>query len=252
MFTILLFFPIILGISYILTRCVLRVVKGPLKTFFNILRFMGVTIHELSHFFMSILVGVRPTGISVRLRDELTGQVDPHGRVSTDWHNSTFLQEALICLAPLIFSTWLFFFFLDTAFNEALDPFFRIIAGFLCISIFFGATPSKPDFRIIGIWFKKDPRYSLYQVFLLLSSGFAVWVILTFYSIPLPLDIIYYILVGIGYYVLKYALRGLNWIRYGLTHRKGDTTIRVNYSRFRRSRFKPSNPSKLGKRKPPW
>jgi hypothetical protein len=252
MFLILLFFPIILGISYTVTRCVLRVVRGPLKSIFNILRFIGVTIHELSHFFMSILVGVRPKEISIRLRNELTGQVNPHGHVSTDCHNSTFLQEALICLAPLIFCTWLFFFFLDAAFNEALDPFIRIIAGFLCISIFFGATPSKPDFIIIGIWFKKDPRYSLYQVFLLLSSGFCVWAIVTFYPIVLPFDIIYYILVGIGYSVLKYGFRGINTAVYKVTHHSGDTHLRVRYGRLKRSRFKPSKPSKLGKREAPW
>jgi hypothetical protein len=252
MFVILLFFPIILGISYIITRCLLRIDWGPFQVGLMILRFVGVTIHELSHFFMCIIVGVRPKSISVRLRSGYTGEVDPHGKVVMDIHHNTFLQAALISLAPLIFCTWLFFFFLEWAFNEALDPFIRIIAGFLCISIFFGATPSKPDFMHIGFWFKKDPRYSLYQIFLLLLSGCCVWAIVTFYTIVLPFDIIYYILVGIGYSVLKYGFRGINTAMYKVTHHSGDTHLRVRYGRLKRSRFKPSKPSKLGKREAPW
>ena len=252
MFLILIFFPIILTLSYITTRFLLGINFGPFSKFFWGLRFIGVIIHELSHFIMCLIVGLRPVDFRVRLRSKKTGEVNPNGSVSFEGHNGTFLQVALISLAPLLFSSWLFFLFLWIALNSQFDPFWRILAAFLSISIFFGATPSKPDLVNIGIWFKIDPKYSLYQIFLLLSSGICVWAILTFYEIILILDLLYYLLVGIGYFVVKYLLRGFNWISNKIFNGSRSLNHPMNYNRFKRSRFKPSKPSKLGKREPPW
>jgi len=205
---------------------------------------------------MCIIVGNRPKGIAIRLRSRSTGKVDPHGYVQTETHNSTFLQEMFICLAPLIFSTWLFFWSLSIVFTaDQIHPLIRIAAGFFCVSLFLGATPSKPDFMIIGRWFKKDPKYSLYQLGLLVLSGFFVWAILFYYSIVLPLDIIYYILVGVGYYIVKYSFRAVGWALFKVAtfhNPQRSTSPRIKYGRFMRRRFKPSKPSKLGKREAPW
>lgn len=252
MFIILIFFPIILTLSYITTRFLLRIDFGPFSKFFWGLRFFGVIIHELSHFIMCLIVGLRPVDFKVRLRSKNTGKIDPNGSVSFEGHNGTFLQVALVSLAPLFFSTWLFFLFLWIALFGQIDPFWRILAAFLCFSIFFGATPSKPDLENIGRWFKKDPKYSLYQIFLLLSSGICVWAILTFYNITLIIDILYYLLVGIGYYMVKYLLQGFNWISNKILNGSKSVNPPMNYNRFKRSKFKPSKPSKLGKREPPW
>ncbi len=256
MFIILMFFPIILVISYVITRFMMRIDYGPFNVVLLILRFVGVAIHELSHLIMCLIVGIRPKGISIRLRSEFTGRVDPNGEVRPDLHNGTFLQALLICFAPTIIPTWLFFWSLAIVFaTDPIHPFIRIIAGFLCISNFFGATPSKPDFLIVGQWFKKNPKYSLYQLGLLFLSGLGVWVIVNYYYIMLPYDIVYYILVGIGYYVLKYSFRVITWVlnKLLLLHNPHRATFpRIKYGRFIRRRFKPSKPSKTGKREAPW
>ena len=256
MFIILLIFPIFLGVSYIITRFLLNIDYGPFSKVLSALRFIGVAVHELSHFAMCIIVGVCPKGIVIRLRSRETGKVSPHGYVQTDPHNSTFLQEMFICLAPLIFSTWLFFWSLSIAFTaDQIHPLIRIAAGFFCVSLFLGATPSKPDFQIIGRSFRKVPKYSLYQVALLLLSGFFVWAILFYYSIVLPLDIIYYILVGVGYYIVKYSFRAVGWALFKIIsfhNPQRSTSPRIRYGRFMRRRFKPSKPSKFGKREAPW
>ena len=256
MFIILMIFPIFLGVSYTITRFLLRIDYGPFSKVLMALRFIGVAVHELSHFVMCIIVGVRPKGINIRLRSKETGKVSPSGEVFPDWHNFTFLQAAFTCLAPLIFSTWLFFWSLSIAFTaDQVHPLIRIIAGVFCVTLFLGATPSKPDFQIIGHWFRKDPKYSLYQLGLLVLSGFFVWGILFYYSIVLPLDIIYYILVGVGYYIVKYSFRAVGWALFKVAtfhNPQKSTSPSIKYSRFMRRRFKPSKPSKLGKREAPW
>ncbi len=255
MFIILMFFPIFLGVSYIITRWLLRIDYGPFSNVLWALRFIGVAVHELSHFTMCIIVGIRPKGIVIRLRSRMTGNVNPSGKVSVDWHNGTFLQAMFICLAPLIFATWLFFWSLSIVFTAHLNPFIRIIAGFFCVSLFLGATPSKPDFRIIGHWFKKNPKYSLYQLTLLVLSGFFMWAVLVYYSIVLPLDLIYYILVEIGYYILKYGFRAIGWAVFKVAsfhNPQRSTSPRIKYGQFMARRFKPSKPSKFGKREAPW
>ena len=253
---ILLIFPIFLGVSYIITRFLLNIDYGPFSKVLLALRFIGVAVHELSHFIMCIIVGIRPKGINIRLRSRWTGRVNPNGEVRPDWHNCTFLQSMFISLAPLIFSTWLFFWSLSFVFTaDQIHPLIRIIAGVFCVSLFLGATPSKPDFQIIGYWFKKDPKYSLYQLGLLVLSGFFVWGILFYYSIVLPLDIIYYILVGVGYYIVKYGFRAVGWAVFkvaSLHKPQRSTSPRIKYGRFMRRRFKPFKPSKLGKREAPW
>ena len=255
-FIILLIFPIFLGVSYIITRFLLNIDYGPFSKVLLALRFIGVAVHELSHFIMCIIVGIRPKGINIRLRSRWTGRVNPNGEVRPDWHNCTFLQSMFISLAPLIFSTWLFFWSLSFVFTaDQIHPLIRIIAGFFCVSLFLGATPSKPDFQIIGYWFKKDPKYSLYQLGLLVLSGFFVWGIVVYYSIVIPLDIIYYILVGVGYYIVKYSFRAVGWALFKVAsfhNPQRSTSPRIKYGRFMRRRFKPTKPSKHGKREAPW
>lgn len=256
MFIILMFFPIILVISYVISRFLMRIDYGPFKVILLALSFIGVAIHEFSHFIMCLIVGIRPKGISIRLRSQFTGNVNPNGEVRLDPHNGTFLQDLLISFAPTIISTWLFFWSLSIVFtSEPIHPFIRIIAGFFCVSNFFGATPSKQDLLNISPGFKKDPKYSLYQLGLLFLSGLGVWFIVNIYRIILPFDIVYYILVGIGYYVMKYSFRAIAWAlnKLILLHNPRRATFpRIKYGRFIKRRFKPSKPSKTGRREAPW
>jgi hypothetical protein len=249
---ILMFIPIILIISYITEQLLLRKNLGPFGSFITGLRFIGVLIHELCHFLMCLLVGVRPSGIQVRLRSRQTGEAAPHGKVTVDinsLHKMTFLQATLIALAPIIIATWLFFWCLTLMFSETLEPLLRIMAGFICISLLLGCCPSIPDFRFMGRSFKKDPKYSLYQAFLVLLSIFLVWFIISYYAIMLPLDIFFYILVGICYYPLKYSLHGINKLMYIVFSKRSST---IDYKSYTRKRFKPVRPIKLKTKETRW
>jgi len=90
----------------------------------------------------------------------------------------TFMQALLIGVALLIFSFWLFFFLWDLILTEILDIFGFFIIIFLMISIVLAAAPSAVDVLNIPYAFKKDPKYSCYQILLLVLSLTSCWFIL--------------------------------------------------------------------------
>jgi len=244
-------FPIILVSSYFIKKILLTHDIGPFKSLINTLRYLGVAVHEISHYIMCLIVGVRPTGIKIKLKDELTQITAPHGAVFLGSRGYTFLQYTLISLAPTIVSTWLFFWSLEIAFTQTFDPLIRISAGFFCLTLLLGAAPSAPDFRNIGRSFKQSPKYSCYQLFLVVLSGIIIWYILLYYEIIIY-NLFYFILVGIGYTVLKYSFRGIKIFFYSLYSKDRTSSTGRNFKKFTQKRFKPSKPYKLGKEEAHW
>jgi hypothetical protein len=249
---ILILFPIILIASYIIENILLRNNLGPFSKVIIILRFIGVAVHELCHFFMSLLVGKRPKEIQIKFRSEFTNRPNPHGYIRRDTHKETFLQAALTSLAPLIISTWLILWSLFIALSADFHYLIRILAGFFCISLFLGAAPSSQDFRVIGIIFKEDPLYSIYQIILLCFSGFITWIGVIFFEIVFSIDVFFYILIGLIYYVFKYLINSLSYLIYLLFQKRKKQAPQIKYSTFIRNKFKPSKPYKLGIEEAHW
>jgi hypothetical protein len=104
-------------------------------------------------------------------------------------------------------STFLFLFCLDVIFNIETDPWVNVVAIFFCVSLMIGSEPSGQDMRLIGVTFRRDPRYSLYQIALVVASGVIVWLFVDLYFISLPFEVLYYIeyflFVVLFYFLLK-------------------------------------------------
>ena len=158
------------------------------------------------------------------------------------------MQYVFISLAPLYISTVLFFWSLTVFFTPAYDDFIRVFAGIFCVSLLLGAAPSSADLRLIKISFKKDPRYSLYQIGLMLMSGVLVWATTMYYTIVLPFDFLYYIIIGIVYFVIKYSFQGIR----KLIHTFPTGIPRIKRRAFLRRRSKPAKPHQLGIEEPHW
>jgi hypothetical protein len=246
-FEFLIILPFFYIISYIIRKILVNIRSQPARSFIMILAFVGVFIHEVCHAITCLLMGIRPNHFSVHFYDRYTGEVSPHGMVSHETHHLSFLQNFMISIAPLVISSWLFFWSLGILLYEDIDMLTYFFHLFFCISLLIGATPSYQDFRSAWDVFKLDPRYSLYQIFLLVVAGFLVWYLLDFYQIFLSIDIIYYILVALMYVIMKYSFRGLGVLYYLIARKRRDPYFypKMNYRRYTRRRFRPLKPRKL-------
>ena len=236
-------FLIILIISMVLKYLFVNEYFGYLNPFLLRLLFVGVIVHELSHYVMNLAVGIRPERIVVRWKDPATHERNPHGAVESK--PRSFLQAFFICLAPLYIGTWLIFLTFTIAFTQEIDIRLRIISGGLCVSILLAAAPSGQDFNNIPGTFNKSPSHSMYQVFLVFLSLIGLWLILSNYSITFPLDIFYYLsLIGI-YFIVKFSFLGGKNIILKINSWNFRKPHEMNINQFTRRRYKPKKPPKL-------
>ncbi|MFW9822412.1 MAG: hypothetical protein ACFFE4_05730 [Candidatus Thorarchaeota archaeon] len=206
----------------------------------NIFAFIGVFFHEISHFMLCILTGVPVDSVSIRLRSERSGRINPHGSVKTKRpHQESFLQAALTALGPVLIGAWIIYFALQITFNSLIDPIFRIIAGFIAISILITSTPSRQDFSLITHGFSRDPQHSLYQLTLIITSVLFTWVMVVLFNIVFPIEFLYYIIIIIWYITLKYSIIGIQWCIINVLKKFGKVQYKSGFRQFTRRKYKP-------------
>jgi len=233
-------FFIVLILSLLARSIVNKEKLGAFYPFVLRLRFIGVAVHEFSHYIMNLAVGIKPEGIKINWRDKETRQRNPHGSVTTK--PRSFLQGLLICLGPLYISTWLAFLCLGVTLSSVFHPVIRIIASFICISLILGAAPSGPDFNNIPRTFRKDPRNSFYQIFLIILSGVILWTILLYTQIIFFLDVFYYLAIAGIYLLLKFSFLGIHRVITKLSSRDFKKPAKIKFKRFTRPLYKPKKP----------
>jgi hypothetical protein len=212
-----------------------------------ILIFIGTAVHEFSHYIANLIVGLKPGKIEIKWRDEHYGFISPHGSVIAK--PRSFLQAIIICLAPLYISTWLIFLTFFSILNPNLPIVLRIISGILCISLFYGASPSGRDFTNIFSAFKDDVFYSTYQIFLITLSIIILYLLLIFSNIIFILDLFYYLTIAGLYWIFKLSFMGLDKLFRIHYPCKGSE---LNIPSLTRHRYKPKRPYKLGIEELPW
>ncbi|TKJ26606.1 MAG: hypothetical protein CEE42_04500 [Promethearchaeota archaeon Loki_b31] len=230
-----------------------RVHTRGLKAFLHILAFVGVFVHEVAHYAFNVLFGVKTGKVKVKYRSEDKMRVAPHGSVGLpEFERNSFLQTFVGSVAPLFVSTFLFLFCVDIIFNIQTDAWVNVVAIVFCVSLFIGSEPSGQDMKLIGETFKRDPKYSIYQIALVVASGLIVWFFVDLYFIYLPFEVLYYIeyffFVILVYFVLKTAF----WIIsscFSALKRPKFPSIKLL---TRRRRFKMFAPRKLKEKEAQW
>ncbi|MFW9947121.1 MAG: hypothetical protein ACFFDX_09865, partial [Candidatus Odinarchaeota archaeon] len=207
-FTDMLIWFCVIFIISLASQLIYRYSKGPIRSFLNILGFIGVVIHELSHVVMCIVFRVPIRGFSVKFRSEYTNKAAPHGKVTIgDVPRISFLQNVLVSVGPLIISTWIFLFCLDIVTIQRVDAITTVFLGFIMVSIMIGANPSGHDISSMFVSYNIDPLYSTYQLFLTVIAIVIVYFGIDFSFISLPMELFYYILafftVVAFYFILK-------------------------------------------------
>ena len=244
-------FAINLIVSIVLCHLISYRASGPFHIILLRLFFLGVIVHEISHFIANLAVGVVPKNIKVKFRDEKTKRPYPHGSVETSLNN-TFLQTTIIGLAPLFVSTWLIYLSLEIALSSQLDPLLRILAGFFCVSLFLGAAPSKVDFLNIPRKFMSDPAFSTYQLFLLILSISCSWILIDVFHLVFDFEIVYFLIVGAMYFGFKFGFKGARWLFYSTRSSDFKRPRTINYKRYARRKIRPSKPERLGFKPTRW
>jgi len=216
-------FIIILIISMIVQKMIRKDILGPFYPIALRLSFIGVIVHELSHYVMNLAVGIIPKKIEINKPRSL-------------------LQAFFICLAPLYISTWLAFLTLYIALSANFNPVIRVVSGLICISLVLGAAPSNQDFNNIPNAFRKDPIHSLYQIFLVILSSLILWIIIQFSQIIFLLDVFYYFtIIGI-YFILKFIFIGSRDLIHKVQSLNYRKPPKVRIKPFTRKHYKPKKP----------
>ena len=188
------------------------------KTMLNLLRFAGVFVHEVAHYTLAILFGVKTGKVRVKYRSEDKSRVSVHGSVGLpEFERNSLLQTFAISFAPVLISTFLFMFCLDVIFTIQTELWVKVIAAVFGGSLLLGLEPSGQDIKLIGQTFQNDPRYSVYQILLLVLSGVLIWLFVDLYFITLPFEVLYYIEYFVVLTIFYFSLKGVFWIVSKLT-----------------------------------
>lgn len=231
-------FPFVLVIGYFFSYLLRGRDIGFFTAIVNILTFIGVFFHEISHYAFCLITRVPAGKISVKLR--YAGYVNPHGSITPDKpYQLTFLQSMLVGLGPVLIGTWIIYFSLKVALSSLFDPLYRIIAGLLVVAVLLASTPSAQDFHMMKEGFNNDPKHSFYQIILLLLSLLLAWGIVILLSWQ-TIEFLYYITIIIWYFILKYSFIGIRGGFDKIRTRFGKEQYETRFRRFSRRRYKSS------------
>ncbi len=251
MFEDILAFLVFFLASYAIKLLVFRRDIGPFKTIFCGLGLVGVLVNELSHKIMCILCRVPSEDFTVRYWNDL-GRVSPNGHVRLkEGEKISFMQSVLISLAPLMACTWLFIWAIGFAFDVSQIGWYRILAGFACVSVLIGAQPSHADFSQISAGYGKDPSYATYQALLVLISCLITYFLLVVVYKTEYHEAVNYLAIGLVYAVLKYSLMGINYLG-RLIFVVKPSRNRINYKAYTKKSLRPKSSGRIGKRDGDW
>ncbi|MBN1214293.1 MAG: hypothetical protein JXA99_02510 [Candidatus Lokiarchaeota archaeon] len=203
MFGIFNVFLIILISGFFLSILISFIESKTLGTIFDIISFIGIILHELSHYTMCLLMGIVPSEIHMSYKN-MSGYVLSK--------KGTFMQGFLISLAPLFIGSYIAWFCLDFILSSLVIWYYRLLAFIVVISILIAAGPSYADIKCLGRSFNDDIKKSLGQIAIVVISSVCVWFITKDIAIPEKFSFLYFIYITIGYFLIKYLILGILYL----------------------------------------
>ena len=227
--------PFMLGVllfSILVSYLLLKYIPHPFKKIIVGFMIIGIVIHEFFHLIMCLITNtpIKNVKFFEKIKTDegsgykefkFNGSVTIRGEVEL-----RFLQAVLISFAPLLFSFWLFFLLLDHVIHPT-NPITFFGSLFIILSIMFSAAPSSADLKCIPRVFSENPKYSAYQIFLLLLSILLVWFVVSFFQLYSLHEIIIYLLIMLFYYFWKYGVKMINVLyRFAIPHKNLKSLIK--------------------------
>ncbi|KKN48863.1 hypothetical protein LCGC14_0648680 [marine sediment metagenome] len=195
--------------SVIFSYITLKYVGPPFSGIIRGLAMVGIVIHEICHILMCIITRTPIEKVSLIKKVDFKEEqgFEYYGEVLTNADRVSFLQAALIGLAPLFISFWIFFSLLEMLTTIQVDAVVFTVSVFIMISISLSAAPSIPDLSIILKAFQNDFYNSMYQIFLLLISFLSTFTIGSIFGLQ-GIHGLFVCLIVTGFYIVyKYGFR---------------------------------------------
>ncbi len=174
---------------------------------FNAFFFLGIAVHELSHYLMCILTHV-PVEKARILPDKdkdggLKGFIKPA-------QSPNFLQSLLISFAPLFVGTYIIGLIIHYIASPDVNYTIAAILLYVAISILTQISPSGADFRYIFTSLKLFRKYAFIQTIILIIALAISYLIIIYYEIFMFDFLVVLSMLSMGfYYVVKYSGMGL-------------------------------------------
>ena len=226
--------------SIIFSYIMLKYVGPPFSGIIQALTMGGIIIHELCHLVMCLITRSPIENVTLIKKIEFQeGQrFGYYGEVQAQAERVSFLQAALIGLAPLYISFWIFFSLLEMLTTIRVDAVVFTISILIMISISLTAAPSFADLSVILKAFVNDVNYSMYQIFLLLISLLFTFTTLSTFGLHGIHGLFVYLIIT-GFYVgFKYGFRFINILLHKQFFKKNPTKRRY-FKKYTRRRFRP-------------
>ena len=236
--------PYLLGFlifSIVFSYVALKYIGPPFSGIIQVLTVVGIVIHELCHLAMCVVTRSPIEHITlIKKIDYREGQRSGYyGEIQTQEERISFLQAALISLAPLFISFWLFFTLLEMLTTTQVHPVVFIVSVLIMVSISLTAAPSFADLVIIPKAFLNDPQYSWYQIFLLFISALITFAIFATYKLQEIHYVVFYLIVT-GFYVgFKYGFRFISILLHKNTFFEKKHSKKRKFKKLARRRHRP-------------
>jgi len=182
------------------------------KHFLRSCFFIGIIVHEVSHYIMSFLTHTKV--IKTNIMPTVGEQGELSGSISVGETN--FFQALLVSLAPLFVGSYIIGFILIYIFSPAVNYTIAIILIYIAISILFMLIPSSEDIQMIGrALHTTSKRYSMIQLIIISVAITISYYVIILYEIAMfDLMMTLFFLTLFFYYGIKYFGLGLNFMFY--------------------------------------